>query len=645
MSTSQVRQGPVSPRATGRLTLLPVEQGEVRITGGLWADRQRINRERSIPRGMVLLKESGLLESLRVAAGRSAAGPEVVRRTAWAYSRDADIYKLLEAMAWERRHGPDPAQEAFFASTVELLSQAQQADGYLNIYYTVVAPDQRFTNPAVSHEVYYAGLLAQAAIADVRTGGDPSQGLPAVSARFADLLIRDLPTTMPDYVEGHPNTEMAYVELYRSTGQPQVLELARDLLMRRGHGRLAWRSFDPSYYQDDMPVEQATTIRGHAVRALYLLCGAADVYIETGAEPLLRSALAQWDDMVSTKTYITGGQGARHEGEAYGDAFELPNDRAYCETCAAFAAIMLSWRLLLITGESRFADLIERTLYNAFLAGVGADGESFFYVNPLQARAPIGRHAWFDCACCPPNVMRMMSSLEHYLATWTEAGLQVHQYMPGTIRAVLASGQQLSLELVTSYPYDEEICIRVTEAPAGRAELALRIPAWAAGATVTVAGRAAEAAPADDGYLHLDRSWAAGDEVVLRLPLNVRAMAGDPRVDAVRGCVAFERGPLVYCFEGVDLPARSSTQDLTVSKSLAARPGEPMTIGGQTVTPLAVRANIRSGQASTGWLYREAGRSGGPTPPAPDTEIRAVPYYAWANRGPTDMRVWAPVQP
>ena len=600
-----------------------------------------MNRERSIPRGMALLEESGLLESLRVAAGRSAAGPEVVRRNGWAYSRDADIYKLLEAIAWERRHGRDASQEAFFAATAELLEQAQRPDGYLNIYYTVVAPEQRFANPAVSHEVYYAGLLAQAAVADLRTGGDPQAGLPAAAARFADLLARDLPTTLAGYVEGHPNTEMAYVELFRATGRRDVLEIAGDLLRRRGRRTLAWRSFAPDYYQDDVPVAEATTIRGHAVRALFLLCGAVDYYTETGAEPMLRSALAQWDDMTTTKSYITGGQGARHEGESYGDAYELPNDRAYCETCAAFAAIMLSWRLLLITGESRFADFMERTLYNAFLAGVGADGESFFYVNPLQARSPIGRQAWFDCACCPPNVMRMMASLEHYLATRTAAGLQIHQYASSVIRAGVR-GQPFGLQITTGYPYDGLVQLRVTAAPDGAADLALRIPAWAGDATVTVAGQAAGAEPGADGYLHLNREWSAGDEVVLDLRLRPRAVTGDPRVDAIRGCVAFERGPLVYCFEGADLPAGTSTEDLVIRPEVTARPADPVRIAGLPVTPLLVPAGLRAPATAAGWPYHEA-RNG--APPAADTEALAIPYYAWANRGPSDMRVWTPVQP
>lgn len=642
MTAPQVRRGPVSPQATERLALLPVEEGEVAITGGLWAGRQQVNRERSIPRGMALLEESGLLESLRVAAGRSAAGPEAVRRNGWAYSRDADIYKLLEAIAWERRHGRDAAQEAFFGATVELLEQAQRPDGYLNIYYTVVAPEQRFANPAVSHEVYYAGLLAQAAVADLRTGGDPQAGLPAAAGRFADLLARELPAALSGYVEGHPLTEMAYVELFRATGRRDVLDMAGDLLRRRGRRTLAWRSFAPDYYQDDVPVEEAATIRGHAVRALFLLCGAADFYIETGAEPMLRSALAQWEDMTATKSYITGGQGARHEGESYGEAYELPNDRAYCETCAAFAAIMLSWRLLLITGQSRYADFMERLLYNAFLAGIGADGESFFYVNPLQARSPIGRQAWFDCACCPPNVMRMLASLEHYLATRTASGVQLHQYASGKIRAAVG-GQPFGLEVSTGYPYDGQVAVRITEAPDGPADLALRIPAWAGDATVTVAGQATGAGPAADGYLHLHRRWAVGDEVVLDLPLRPRTVTGSPRVDAVRGCVAFERGPLVYCFEGIDLPAGASTEDLVVSPGVTARPADPVRIAGQAVTPLTVPAGIRAVRAGAGWPYREA--DGSARPASARAEMRAVPYYAWANRGATGMRVWTPVEP
>ena len=254
------------------------------------------------------------------------------------------------------------------------------------------------------------------------------------------------------------------------------VELADDLLARRGRKVLSWRSFGPSYFQDDVPFAEAGSIRGHAVRALYLLAGATDIYTETGGAHLRGPIFSQWDDMVSAKTYLTGGLGSRHHDEAFGDRFELPPDRAYCERCAAIASIMWNWRLLLLTGEARFADLIERTLYNGFLAGIGFDGTSFFYENPLQVRVPTARHAWYDCACCPPNGMRFLASLEHYFVTTTDQGAQFHQYASCRVQTNSGADGSLDLSVETDYPYAGTVVFRVDAAPAVSREIALRVP-------------------------------------------------------------------------------------------------------------------------------------------------------------------------
>ena len=430
-----VAGGPIagSPVTGSRVTGSRVTGGTVEITGGCWGDRQRQNREVTIPHGIGMLEKSGTLENLRIAAGTSGGEYHLP------VFRDSDLYKLLEAIAWERAHGADRDQEAFFNSSVELLEAAQEPDGYINSYVQVVEKGRRFGDPEMGHELYCAGHLFQAGVADARTANGPARLWP-VAGRFASMLLKVLRSEQATLVEGHPEVETALVEFYRTGKDRRYLELSEDLLARRGHDTLRWRGFGPSYFQDDVPFEQARSVRGHAVRCLYLLAGATDIYTETGQPELLASTLAQWDDMVSAKTYLTGGVGSRHKDEAFGDAFELPPDRAYCETCAAIASIMWNWRLLLLTGEGRFADLLERTLYNGFLAGIGLDGTNFFYVNPLQARHPTARSPWYYCACCPPNVMRLMASLEHYLATATAEGIQVHQFAPGRVRSELGPG-------------------------------------------------------------------------------------------------------------------------------------------------------------------------------------------------------------
>ena len=610
----------------------------MRIEGGFWGRYQTLNREATIPHGMRMLEESGSLENLRIAAGLTSGGYSMP------LFRDSDVYKMLEAIAWERAHGADAGQDQFLADTAGLLARAQQPDGYLNSYVQVVESGKRFGNPAMGHELYCAGHLLQAAVADLRTGGDPN-GLAAVARRFADLLAGpDLPD---GFVPGHPEVEMALVELYRTVGSAKFLDLAADLVSRRGRSTLRWRTvgqvYEPAYFQDEVPFEQAEEIRGHAVRALYLLCGATDLYLETGPPGLIRGAMAQWDDMVSAKTYLTGGIGSRHKREAFGDQFELPPDRAYCESCAATASIMWNWRMLLATGDARFADLMERTLYNGFLASLGLDGKSFFYVNPLHTRSPRHRERWPYCACCPPNIMRLLASLDHYVATSTEGGLQIHQFASGQVRADLAVGR-FAIEMATDYPDDGTLRLRLRQAPDGPAELAVRMPGWASGASATLNERPTHAEPGDDQYLRISRVWAPGDQLDVEFPLQVRTIYPAPDIDAVRSCVAYERGPIVYCFEGVDLPGTDRLRGAAVRPG--AKPSElPGTdVAGHRVTGLSVPGQIVAAEPA-GWPYLDhppGGDNGTGDRQARYTELRAIPYYAWANRGPSDMRVWIP---
>ena len=624
--------GPVIPVERQRLALHPVLDGSVEIRGGFWSERQRRNREVTIPYGMKMLEESGTIENFRIAAGNSTAEYRLPQ------FRDSDLYKVLEAIGWERAHGSDPEQERFLASSVELIAAAQEPDGYVNSYIQVVEKGRRFTDPAMAHELYCAGHLIQASVADTRTRGETG-GLGEIANRFASLLVDALPA---GYVPGHPEIETALVELYRTNGDRRLLSLAADLIGRRGGSVLHWRGFGPSYFQDDVPFDDATTIRGHAVRALYLLAGATDVYTETGREQLLTPIHAQWRDMVSSKTYLTGGIGSRHVDEAFGDAYELPPDRAYCETCAAIASIMWNWRLLLLTGESAYAELIERTLYNGFLSGLGLDGTSFFYVNPLQAREPSSREAWYNCACCPPNIMRLLASLDHYVATRTDEGVQIHQYVGGRIREERGHADAFELEVETGYPFTGGVAIRVHSAPAGPVELALRVPSWADGVGCTVNGSSVGADPGEGGYLRLRREWSAGDEVVLDLPLRPRAVAAAGEIDAARGCVAFERGPLVYCVEGIDLPAAVNLRSISVDPSapLTEEPG--LDISGDTVVALRLEGRAQTAPPPAGWPYQELG--GSLVDGARALPVRATPYYAWGNRGDTSMRVWVPRQ-
>jgi uncharacterized protein len=637
--------GPVGVRSGRHQALRPLDRGGLRLDGGFWGDRQLLNREVTIPHGMRMLEEHGNLDNLRMAAGKLKGeyhGPLFM---------DSDVYKLLEAIGWERQHGAAAEQERFLEEAGALLSAAQLPDGYINSYYQVVEPSKRFANPAMGHELYCAGHLFQAAVAEARSlsaaarsavagaGNAPSgqRHIGPVADRFAGCLLKELPAR-PAFVPGHPEIETAMAEMYRLTGSEPLLQMAAQLLGRRGHSSLSFGSFGPEYFQDDIEVAKAEAVRGHAVRALYLLSGAADVYMETGGPELLGSCLSQWADMVSAKTYLTAGVGSRHKDEAFGDRFELPPDRAYCETCAAIASIMWNWRMCLITGEARFAELVERTLYNGFLSGWGLEGRSFFYVNPLQSRGGKTRQPWNYCACCPPNLMRLVASLEHYVASHSSSGLQLHQFVPAAIAQHLTSGW-LRATVETQYPQEGWLLFRLHEAPAGDEDIAIRAPSWASDMAVDINGKAQPVEPGPDGYLHLQRRWEVGDEVSVSFPLRPRVVFPDLRVDAIRGCAAIERGPFVYCFESLRAESEPLDEvDIDVSKGDLLE--HNTRVAGEAVVELSCSARRRTTGDDNSWPYHQWEREGGAG--SEEVRLKAIPYYAWSNRGPSYMRVWAP---
>lgn len=642
--------GPVRPVATAHTALHP--RAATVITGGFWAERRRINALAGIPQGPELLESAGNLHNLKLAAG-----------TATGEYRgdlpflDTDVTKWLEAAAWhlgDTTAEPLPGLPGQMAELIALLADAQEDSGYLNSWFQVTRPEERFEDLRWGHELYCAGHLIQAAVAHHRTTGESA--LLDVASRFADHIDDTFgPGKAIDGICGHAEIETALVELYRETGERRYLDLARYFVDRHGYGLLNvgerhGTAPGPAYCQDRVPLRKAETVEGHAVRQLYLLAGATDLVMETG-EPELRAAVERlWTAMTTTKTHLTGGLGARHEWEDFGDPYELPSDRTYCETCAAVASVQWSWRMALLTGQARYSDLVERTLYNGLLAGVSLDGEKWLYVNPLQVRdgyedtgsdQTSRRTRWFRCACCPPNVMRLLASLTHYTASADGTGLQIHQYASGRTEAELPIGT-VAVETATDYPWEGRITATVVATPAEQAwSLSLRIPHWSlAHFNVSVNNTEVEAT-AQDGWLRLDRVWAEGDQVVLDLDMEPRLTRADPRVDAVRGSAAIERGPLVYCLEQVDHPGGGLDDVvLDVSAPLVAEHRPGLLGGVTTVTAAGVRLDLAS--ATSWWPYTSPGQDG----PSARTELEltAVPYFAWANREDGSMRVWVPTQ-
>jgi uncharacterized protein len=641
---------PVLPTATAHLTLRPLPTGDARITGGFWALRQERNGRDAIRGAYALLEAAGNFRNLRIAAGLEegeATGPIFM---------DSDVTKWLEAVAWE--YGRAPAEDLLELQreVTALYAQAQADDGYLDSVQQIRGKGERYTDLKWSHEMYCAGHLYQAAVAQHRATGDT--GLLEVAVKNADHLVRTFGPgdDHTQDVDGHPVVEMGLVELYRETGNRAYLDLAHWFVDARGHGIIQRAGGEPTYFSDRVPSREATTVEGHAVRAVYLAAGAVDVAIETGDTELLAASETQFADMMATKAFITGGLGARWDWEAFGDPYELPTDRGYAETCAAIGGIQWAWRLLLATGKPVYADAIERLLYNAFLAGVSLAGTEYFYVNPLQHRdhahqdenrSPAhGRRGWFDCACCPPNIMRTFASLDGYLATATDGGLQLHQYATASLGPV---------DVETGYPHDGRVVVTVTED--GPLALGLRIPSWSD--TTTVQGPDGAASPAA-GTLHvIDREWTAGDTVELVFDTTPHRYVADARIDAARGQVAVERGPLVYAVEQADQQG-FTVDDLTVDVDA------PITEERQDglldgVVTLRIAGHAPAEHVQAAWPYRRLDGPGGTDHAGEATNVddaagstaaaprlqsvtaTAVPYYAWANRGAAPMRVWLPL--
>lgn len=640
------RTPPLAPASP--TVLRPLGLQDVTLTEGFWAERQARNAASTIPHADSWIQRLGWVENFLPPGRRS-----TPQRRGKLFT-DSDVYKLLEAVVWEADRGGDPAMHRRVVELTTAIGSAIEPDGYLNTYYGQAGNGRRYSDLRHGHELYCAGHLIQAGAARLRTHGrDP---LVDLAVRVADHISLQFGPNGREGLCGHPEIELALVELSRATGDRRYLDTARVMIERRGHGLLGEHQWGPAYYQDDMPVREASVLRGHAVRALYLACGAADVAVETGDTDLLAAVVRQWESTIATRTYLTGGMGSRHQDEGFGDAFELPPDHSYSETCAGIAAIMLSWRLLLATGKCRYADHIERTLYNILATSPSMDGRSFFYSNTLHqrvqswpapqdhesAQAATGMRApWFAVPCCPTNIARTLAILATYTATVNDEGLQLHQYVTGQFRANTPQGAVLAVSTRTNYPWDGQVNVSIDATTDQPWTLTLRVPSWATGATVTIG---AERRHVEPGWVPLRRTWKVGEELVLDLPMPPRWTYPDQRIDAVRGCVALERGPLVYCVESL---AGSDSPDLDrllidpgAGVATEALPGLGPAVG---LIGRGVQRRLPDGHGLP-YTAEPVPASTGPAVPGSGnpTSVQFLPYHLWAARGPSTMRVWVP---
>lgn len=644
-------EGPVLTRLpAGAVTLLP----------GFWSRRKDVIAGAALDHALGELRRAGNLSYFEAAAAGDVSRLEVAPFADAAHDSslfdvhrifDSDVYKWLEVVAHHRPEHLTPATRAGADEVIGLVTRAQQTDGYLNTWVQLHCPDRRWVDWDLAFELYDGGHLISAATAWAVLRDDDR--LLTVARRFADHVGQLVASRPEPIVPRHPGIESALVGLARVARETAYLDLAVEFVRRRGLVPPRQYVFTPEFYVDDAPVVGSTTIRGHAVMALYLLTGALDVAVAQHDGGLLDAVRAQWEDMVSTKTYVTGGVGARHYEEAFGDPYELPLDRSYQESCAAVASVELADRLFCATGDVRCADLVERTLYNAVLAGISLDGLTYFYDNPLHVRdvkglaagaGRSGRMPWFECACCPPNLMKALSSIEEHVAGLTDCGIQIDQFVSCRIDATTPSGSTVRLEVRTELPYgDGRVTVTVVAVPDESPwELALRVPEWGdvGHAAVRTGGREDPVTP-DGRYLRVTRSWRPGDELTVSFSRSPRWLAANPMVTATRGQVALQSGPLLFCLESCDQP-QWVTLDLVGVRPGAVGAGSAE-IGGEPVPVLEADAEAGSTASWGDDLYRELSS----VPAAETTPFRArfVPYFAWANRGHSAMRVWVPVQP
>ena len=630
---------PVAP-THGRL--VPLRLDEVTLTDGFWAQLQHRNHDHTVPHILHWLEKAGWIGNFDAAAeGRLPAD-----RRGREFS-DSEVYKALEAVAWQLALTPDADLERAYDAVVARVAAAQEPDGYLNTKFGRPGQADRWSDLEWGHELYCVGHLLQAAAARLRTGHDDL--LVEVARNAADHVCATFGPDGRQGVCGHPEIELGLVEFGRATGDDRYITQAALFLDRRGHRTLADIEWGRGYFQDDVPIRDADVLRGHAVRALYLSAAAVDVAVERQDPELLDAVRRQLRTTVARRTYITGGMGAQHQDEGFGADWALPSDRSYSETCAGIASVMLAWRMLLATGDPGYADLAERTLFNIVAASPALDGRGFFYTNTLHQRTPgfvpdpdelvpratsALRAPWFEVSCCPPNVARTLASLHGYLATRDDDGLQLHQYASCRISTELAGRRPVTLEVHTDYPRSGAIEIRSTTATDDAWTLTLRIPSWADGAMLVDGTGTRVVGPGTASV-----TMGPVQTVRLILPMTPRFSFPDPRIDAVRGTVAVERGPLVLCAESADLPGHADVADVRVDVALPPVDIEVATGDLTRPVPWVQVGGALRPATDTPWPYADAPAGSVDEP----VRVPLVPYFLWGNRGPVTMRVWLPV--
>lgn len=651
-------KGLVNTSSSAHARMNSVDMEDVTWTTGFWAERFAVCKESMMPHLWKVYNDASVshaFKNFEIAAGLdtgSHSGPPF---------HDGDFYKLFESVASMYAITKDKKLDEIMDSVIPVIAKSQREDGY--IHTPVMIEARKKKNKAsefedrLNFETYNMGHLMTAACVHYRATGKTT--LLDVAIRATDYLNNFYKRSSPELARNAicPSHYMGVIEMYRTTKKPEYLELARNLINIRG---LVDNGTDDN--QDRIPFRDQHVAMGHAVRANYLYAGVADVFSETGEDTLLARLNSIWDDVVHSKMYVTGACGALYDGvspygtsyqpvevqkthQAYGRSYQLPNMTAHNETCANIGNMLWNWRMLQITGEAKYADVLELALYNSVLSGVSLDGTKFFYTNPLslsdefpyKLRWSGGRVEYISLSnCCPPNAVRTIAEVSNYVYSVSEKGLWVHLYGSNKLNTTLKDGSAVQLSQQTNYPWDGNIKITIEKAPKKALALLLRIPGWCNNAEVLINGKKSAVTTTPGSYVEVSNKWKANDVIELILPMQSKLIEANPLVEEVRNQVAVKRGPIVYCLESIDLPANKKLSDVSLPVTIDFKP-EQTTIGNSTVTSLSGQAVISEASEWKHELYREVNTKASPV------NIRLIPYYAWGNRGHSEMSVWLPL--
>ncbi|MCC6580637.1 MAG: glycoside hydrolase family 127 protein [Phycisphaeraceae bacterium] len=634
--------------AKPRRTLTPVSWRDVRLEDGYWKRKQDVNHKTTLPMVYRKCRDTGRLDAIKL---QWKEGQPHKPHVFW----DSDVAKWLEASAYSLATHPDRRLAATVREIVERYAASQGPDGYINSHFRTVRPRDRWTNLRADHELYTAGHLIEAAVALHEATGN--RAFLEVIRGFADHIDQTFGREMGKIrgYPGHQEIEMALVKLYRATGENRYLKLARYFLDERGRKPLYFHleSNDPAWagdgilsitHQCEKPVRKMKALTGHAVRALYMLSGMIDVAGETRDAKLWQVCRRHWANIVQRRMYITGGIGSTPAQERLTFDYDLPNETAYAETCAAIALVFAGWRMLRIEPDRQYADVMERALHNGVMSGVSLTGDRFFYNNPLRVHPlaasmehrgenrAIIRRKWFGCSCCPTNIVRLLASIGGYFYSTVDDAVYVHLYAASTTNLTVAD-QRVTLRQITDYPWSDTVEMSVEPESAVTFKLALRVPGWCEGASMSINGQSIAMPRLQRGYAGIKRRWQPGDRVAMTLPMPVRRTSAHPACRANVGMVALERGPIVYCLEQVDNGADLHRLSLPREAVIHAR-HQPGLLGGVTVLTIPHGRRL----TDKGW----SGRLYDGCSPASQVRqtITAVPYAVWANRGKGEMTVW-----